>query len=200
MSSDQDDRYQAINIWNNFIDGDENAFSELYNKYYDIMFCYGVKFISDKEQVKDSIQDVFVKIFNHRTNLASNINPHFYLLRSLKNTLLDSLPQKSKHISIDANNYSFSIDYEWNSSSELELEQHDQEIKEKFEKVMSMLTPKQKEAIYLRFQLGLSYDEISLLLNINYQSVRNLIYRSFEKIRTELGLSIFLILFQRITY
>jgi RNA polymerase sigma factor (sigma-70 family) len=71
----------------------------------------------------------------------------------------------------------------------------DEEIKEKFEHAISMLNPRQKEAIYLRFQLDLSYEEISRLLGINYQSARNLIHRSILKIRERMSLAGFIILF-----
>jgi RNA polymerase sigma-70 factor (ECF subfamily) len=48
---------------------------------------------------------------------------------------------------------------------------------------MLSLTERQKEAIYLRYNRGLEYEEISFLLNLNYQSSRALIHRAIEKLR-----------------
>lgn len=71
----------------------------------------------------------------------------------------------------------------------------DDETKEKFEKVISLLNPRQEEALYLRLQLELSYEEISQLLGINYQSARNLIYRAISKVRENMEVGIFISVF-----
>ncbi len=59
----------------------------------------------------------------------------------------------------------------------------DAEIGERLKRALLVLNARQKEALYLRFQLGLSYEEVSKLLGINYQSTRNLIHRSIVKVR-----------------
>lgn len=63
---------------------------------------------------------------------------------------------------------------------------------------MEVLSPRQREAIYLKFVSNLSYEEISNLLEINYQSARNLIFRGVEKLRAAIPKEIILIFFQRI--
>ena len=48
---------------------------------------------------------------------------------------------------------------------------------------MGELSDRQREAIYLRYVSGLSYEELSEVLQLNYQSARNLIHRGIEKLR-----------------
>lgn len=48
---------------------------------------------------------------------------------------------------------------------------------------MTTLSPRQKEAIYLKFVSNLSYEEISKVMQMNYQSARNLVFRGLEKLR-----------------
>ncbi|MCD8164698.1 MAG: hypothetical protein LUE93_00260 [Bacteroides sp.] len=81
MKTDQPD---MIKIWNDFRSGNQKAFSLLYEYYFDILYRYGMKFVSDENIVKDSIQDLFIKIYNNRDNLSSTTEPKFYLLFSLK--------------------------------------------------------------------------------------------------------------------
>lgn len=52
-------------------------------------------------------------------------------------------------------------------------------------RLLSGLTRNQREAVHLRFIEGLSYDEISEIMQINYQSVKTLIYRSVLRIRNK---------------
>ena len=45
------------------------------------------------------------------------------------------------------------------------------------------LNDRQKEALFLRFNSGLGCHEIAEIMQINYQSARNLIHRSILKLR-----------------
>jgi RNA polymerase sigma factor (sigma-70 family) len=53
--------------------------------------------------------------------------------------------------------------------------------------LLNQLPPKQKEVIYLKFYKGLSNEQISQILNINYQSVKNHVYRSIVMLRSYYG-------------
>jgi DNA-directed RNA polymerase specialized sigma24 family protein len=52
---------------------------------------------------------------------------------------------------------------------------------------MDGLTDRQREVILLRFFHGLEFHEISQVLQMNIQSVRNLLFRSLDKIRKDLS-------------
>jgi RNA polymerase sigma factor (sigma-70 family) len=68
----------------------------------------------------------------------------------------------------------------------------DLEVFEKLEKTINALNPREKEAIYLRYKMGLPYEEVARMLDVNYQSARNLIYRAVSKIRNEMNLFVFI--------
>lgn len=181
-----------IEVWDNFRQGDNNAFSLLFESYLDTLYRYGMKFIHDEDFVKDCVQDLFIKLYNNRSSLSSTTNPKFYLLYSLKNMIIDALAKNKRIIYTSPENLPFIASLYYDTE---ENNSYEEEIKEKFEKVLGMLNARQKEAIYLKFQMGLSYEEISQLLQINYQSARNLIHRSITKIRSIMDLPVFLIHF-----
>lgn len=177
-------------MWDDFRNGDEQAFSFLFETFLDPLFRYGMKFVSDQNIVQDCIHDLFIKLHNNRSSLSSTPNPKFYLLLSLKNMILDTLSRNKKITYYSPADLPFIAVYQ-HEQDDFE----DEEIKEKFDKILSLLNPRQKEAIYLRFQLDLSYEEISDLLGINYQSARNLIHRSITKIKENMDYSLFISLF-----
>jgi len=51
------------------------------------------------------------------------------------------------------------------------------------EMVMEGLTPRQKEALYLKFNCGFDYIQISELMQISIESVRTMIYRTLKSIK-----------------
>lgn len=185
-----------VEIWDNFREGDSEAFSLLFEMFLDSLYRYGLKFISDEEIVKDCIQDLFIKLYNNRDSLSTTTNPKFYLLFSLKNMIIDTLSKNKRLSYVSPDDLPF-IASQYCRHPEIDNNDVDnsEEMNLKFEKVLSVLNSRQKEAIYLRFQQGLSYEEISKLLKINYQSARNLIHRSISKIRENIDLSLFIYLF-----
>jgi RNA polymerase sigma factor (sigma-70 family) len=58
---------------------------------------------------------------------------------------------------------------------------------EKINKIFALLTSRQQEVIYYRFIQELDLNEIAILMDMNYQSVQNLIQRSLKKIRDTFG-------------
>ena len=65
----------------------------------------------------------------------------------------------------------------------------------KIQEILNVLTPRQKEIIYYRYIQELSFDEICIMMDMNYQSAQNLIQRSLKKIRDLYGpVELFLLL------
>jgi RNA polymerase sigma factor (sigma-70 family) len=158
--------------------------SILYEEHIDSLYSYGCKFTGDMELVKDCIHDVFVKLFE-KEDISKIENIKYYLLRSLKNRLLDELSRVQPENIDEA---IFSYLYVATDESQLMDDNETALLTGKYiEKVFENLTGRQKEAVYLYYIEELSYDEICQLLGMNYQSVRNLIHRALTKLRESLG-------------
>lgn len=50
-------------------------------------------------------------------------------------------------------------------------------------KAMHQLTNRQKEIIYLQYFQQLSYEEVSDVMEINYQAARNLLYQAMKSLK-----------------
>jgi RNA polymerase sigma factor (sigma-70 family) len=57
------------------------------------------------------------------------------------------------------------------------------EILDKLRRAIQNLTSGQKEVIYLRFEEGLSYQEISRIMEISVESVRKQVFRAISSLR-----------------
>jgi RNA polymerase sigma factor (sigma-70 family) len=61
---------------------------------------------------------------------------------------------------------------------------------------LAQLSNRQKEIIYLKFYQELNYEEVSDIMNINYQAARNLLYQSIKSLKKLLtALAFFCFLF-----
>lgn len=168
-------------LWARFISGDDYAYSQLYKLYVNEMFAYGTCFTSDRESIKDCIQNVFIRIYGNRDNLKQVDNIKLYLFIALKNGIYNTLKYTESHTSEDISNVSSQLVH---SVEEVFIESEEQAHNKKIiEQILHTLTPHQREIIYYRYVEELSYDEICKRMNMNYQSVRNLLHRSIKKIR-----------------
>lgn len=183
--------------WRRFIAGDKDAYSWIYKVYIQILFQYGKRFTSDTELIKDCIQEVFIKLYNNRKRLTIPDNIKLYLLISLKNCLINAIYQESHYERYDSETVSFSL--ELTVEEQYVNNEHYQNQLKRIQEILALLTPRQKEIIYYRYIQELSFDEICVIMDMNYQSAQNLIQRSLKKIRDTYGLAEVFLLFLSIS-
>lgn len=178
-------------LWIDFVSGKNEAFKAIYEKYFPELFKYGCYFSNDEDLVKDCIQDLFVNLHYYRSklNLTDKIRP--YLIASLKQNIFKKLRSisegKKKLISIE----NLSFDYSFVEDTE---ENNDDEKITLLQNAMKNLTARQREAIYLKYVAGLSYEELSATMNLSYQASRNLISHAMERLRKAIADKAFILL------
>lgn len=182
-------------IWSRFRSGDADAFADIYNMYVDDLYRYGMKFVSgNRDIVIDAIHDIFLKLYQLNSSSTLVLNPRFYLLKALRGQIYDNIRKEKGLKRNPVREIPFHVEYQL-SAEEFSNSEETAEILDRYKQVISVMTERQKEAVYLHYSLGLSYDEVAALMDMNVQSVRNLIHRSVERIRKLLDLSSFLFFF-----
>lgn len=181
MKSMPSDSMKQESIWIDFLDGDDSCFTLIYKKYIGMLFQYGIQFTNDEEVVKDAIQDIFVRIYNNRNQLNRDIHLKFYLFKALKNCLYNVFKRETFFEKIEYQDITSHLDQSMEHEVLSEVEQN--ERKQIFTGLLNRLTDRQREAIYYRFIEELSMEEISILMEMNTQSVQNIIQRSLKKLR-----------------
>ena len=168
-------------LWNQFLEGDEKAYLYIYKLYAQDMYSYGMLFTTNSELVKDSLHDVFIKIHRNRKKLSQVDNIRLYLLKAMKNYLFDVFDKKKELFHNDTIEPVFSPEYTIEDKIIRQEELHYQS--RKIRQMLESLTPRQKEVLYYRYMKNLTYDEIGEIMQMNYQSILNLIQRSIKKLR-----------------
>lgn len=168
-------------LWEQFCQGNKSAFSKIYQRYAEDLFAYGLKITTEQELVKDTIQDLFVELWKKRNQLEHVEQIKFYLLKSLRYKLLRALKNKQRY----SENYSFLNAIQASPETIIITEELSQEKLNRLHTYLSKLPDRQKEVLHLRFFQNLKNEEIAELLNINYQSVANLIYKAIKNLKRQ---------------
>ena len=161
--------------------GNMAAFSQLYNLHINVLFNYGLKLTIDKELLKDCIHDIFVKLYTKKDELGTIDNLRSYLFISLKNKLCDELRRRMymSDTAVEEVSISTPTDVE---DDYMEEEQRKNEFS-LVRRLLDQLSPRQREALTLYYIEEKKYEDICEIMNMNYQSVRNLMYRGLTKLR-----------------
>jgi len=171
-------------LWARFCNGDREAFGEIYRRYFPLLFRYCIRFTTDRALVKDMLQDFFSQLYIQRAGLSLSVNLKSYLLVSARRKLFRYLDQSAHGpASLDEGTASgFAL--ELSPESILINRQRTEQTTRLLQQKLDALTLRQKEAIYLRFYEGLSYEEIAdimVLKEVKY--ARTLIYRSIAELK-----------------
>jgi RNA polymerase sigma factor (sigma-70 family) len=172
--------------WKQFVTGDEAAFTEIFKHYSKPLFNYGYKIVQDEELVKECLQELFLYLWKSKSSLSVNVvSVQSYLFLSFKRMLLRKNKQQAKVINLNRKLYeSFTVEYSIEQViAERELVSEQEKL---LASALQKLSSRQKEAIYLRFYYNMSYEEIGEIMSINYQSLRNLVYKAIKMMHSHL--------------
>lgn len=159
-------------------------FIDIYKLYYENLFAYGVSLGFSSENVKDAIQEVFLNLYNNESLDIDidTIKIKFYLLRSVKNKLID-MERKYKlhteHLEKYDNEFKLMVSVE-----DLIIDEENKDLlKKRIETILNKLSKQQREIIYLRFIEEMPYEEIALLLDMKVQTIRGQVFKAMDKLR-----------------
>lgn len=171
--------------WDKFIEGDQQAFEQIYRALLPSLYEYGMRRVKDEDYVRDSIQDIFIRFWENRNRLKAISNPKHYLLVALKNSLLNAQLRDGRLSSFGEND-DFQLTYDVESTYIAAEEQRGNALR--LIQALEQLTGKQKEVIFLRYFEELSYEEISVLTNISIKSLYKLNNRAISTLKDIMGM------------
>jgi len=173
-----------ILLWNALKNGDRDALGKLFTLYHPVLIRYGSKLCSDSNLLEDCIQDLFAEIWQ------SNAKPDIqsvkaYLLKALKYKLFKKQRNTAgRTLSVE---HPDDILFELSHDNFLVAQQDDRDKANRVLAALAKLPARQREIIYLKIYQELNYEEVSEIMNINYQVSRNLMsqaIRSLKKLLT----------------
>lgn len=165
-------------------EGEEGAFTEIYNRHWEQMALYVLKVIRSREEARDIVQEVFVSIWRRRQELVISGTLIAYLLRSVRNLSI-------RYIERNLNRYQF-LDIlsdhvnHLTGLSDVNLVELKQ-LEDRVDKAISALPPKMREVYILSRQENLSYREIAQKLGIAETTVKKQVSNALKNIKNDLG-------------
>jgi RNA polymerase sigma factor (sigma-70 family) len=162
-------------LWQDFLAGEVRAFEKLMSDNFRLLFRYGSKFSKDRELVKDSIQDLFLILWEKRDNLSPDAAVKPYLMASLRRLMHrqvssrtwvggEALQEEDDYFEIE---FSVEDDYIRNEATHTRTHQ--------LQKLLNALPRRQKEVVYLKYFQELSREQIAEVMAVTPQTVSNLL-------------------------
>ncbi len=170
----------------NAIKGDEGAFTKLYEDYMESIIYRCRFYLKDTNEVDDAVQEVVIAMYRNINKLSNPQLFNAWLHSIIKNTCNAALRKIFTEKSyIDIKGY----ENELMEESREFLPQEFAEDKEKRKILLSAidtLPGKFREVIFMYYYEGLSYAEISLVLNKPINTVSTLMARGRKRIKRHL--------------
>jgi RNA polymerase sigma-70 factor (ECF subfamily) len=173
---------QEQTLWKDMISGNKKSFEDLYKQYFQALINYGFRITKNENLIEDAVQELFISIWNNRTNLSEVNEVKFYLFRSLKNRILRQLERDIFDKSEDIDVYLDFLNSISEEQKKIDSEQFDANL-ETLQRAIAHLPIRQQEVINLKYYHDFTLDEIAKLMDVNKQSVSNLLFRSYAILR-----------------
>lgn len=164
----------------------EAKWEKIYNSHAPMLYHYGNKLTSNNELIEDCIQDIFTDLWEKRDSIDTIQHTKAYLIKVFRRKVIQKLYAHQQQLS--KNLYFQEISFTITFSFESSLIQNEicEEHKKKLQNALEQLTHRQREAIYLKFYEGYSYDEIAGIMQLEKSAVYSFIYKAMTYLRNEL--------------
>ena len=163
------------------------AFGELYDCYFDLIFGYVLRRSADIDTAKDITSAVFLKAMKNMKKFRWQGVPFsHWLYRIANNDIIDYYKKRKREISVEMEFFSAvgNMDYE-TAIGRNEVRKHDEYLD--LHSAVSRLSPKYQEVIALRYFEDLDIDTIAEILQRPVGTVKSLIHRGVNQLRESVG-------------
>ena len=180
--------YSDEQLMSLFQEGDENAYIELVNRYKDKLINFIFNYLGDLESSEDVVQETMIKLYQKKHyykeiakfstwlyTIAKNLaNTELRKRKQRKTTLLSQFSKDDKTYELPSNDPE--------PGQEIQTDIVNKIIKDAVDK----LSEKFKIVIVLRDIQGLSYEDISEIINVPIGTVKSRINRARLQLQVEL--------------
>ncbi len=164
------------------IEGDEDAFCELYATYKNRLIYFAMRFLKSREYAEDVFQDAFTVVWQSRRFINPDASFSSYLYTIMRNRILNQLRNAANEEKLKESILSQALDYTEDTKREVMLN----DLKSLISHALQQLTPRQREIFEMSREAQLSHKEIADKLGISVNTVQEHISISLKLIRTYL--------------
>ena len=175
------DEKQLLGLLKN---GSYEAYTYLYEKWVPLLFRFAYSLVKSKVTAEEIVQETFVKIWANHHTIDTDSSFKSYLFTITYHLVLREFRYRLNHPQME--DYLVLIN-DVAYSEQMTTQKHDfDSFLAKLQKAKSLLSPRQQKVFELNKEDNYSVKEIAEMLQLNEQSVRNLLSASLKIIRKEL--------------
>ncbi|WP_165933485.1 RNA polymerase sigma factor [Arundinibacter roseus] len=171
-----------VKLWQRSVVGDKHAFCQLVEAHYQVLFNYGATLTTNHELLKDVLQELFIHLWEKRERIEIQYFT-IYLLRALRNNLFLSF-RENPTSSVTIEETAHEPTDESTIENLLIFQEIDSEKKQKIKRALASLPKRQKEIVFLKYYEGLTHEQIAGVMELNRQSVANLLHKALLSLRS----------------
>jgi RNA polymerase sigma-70 factor (ECF subfamily) len=163
---------------------DHDAYSEIYHRYFHLIYVHAIKKVQNEDQAKDVAQDVFTYLWFKREKTSQVNDLAAYLFTAVRNKIFDLFAHKQveqKHVD------SLQKFYTKNPMYPTDHQTRERNFQAYIDKQIAELPPKMRLIFELSRKEQLSYKEIAERLETSENNVSKQINNAVRKLRTKLG-------------
>ena len=170
-------------------EGDKQTYRLLFENYYKVLILYATSLTKNEPKAEDLVQNVFINLWTKRDTLEIRSSIKSYLYKSVYNLFINDYRKELRN-----DNVLDKIHYEVLQQS---IDEEEHSIKSKLDwvnKEINALPPKSKEIFVMNKRRGLTYKEISKILDISENTVESHISRALNRIRNNIPKAFFILI------
>ena len=159
--------------------GDEGAFETIYGLYSQRLFGRLLKLVKTEAQAQEILQDVFIKLWQHRHSLDADKSFRSFLFKIAENKVYDFFRKAARDKRMEANLISLS------TTNYINIEEYTSEEENLglLYKAIESLPPQRQQVFRLCKLEGRSYKEVSELLSISLSTISDHIVKATKAIK-----------------
>lgn len=162
--------------------GSELAFTNLYNKYKNAVYSTALKITKSKTLSEETVQDVFLKVWQNQKNLTEISNFENYLFIVSRNHIFDMLKKIARDTSLITD-----IKYQSTTSNDTDTEIKDQQYAVILNDIVEQLPPQQQKIYKMAKWEGLSHQKIGEDLGISPETVKKHMAQALKFVRVKIS-------------
>ncbi len=174
-------------LWKGLQQGDKEMFLNLYKRYYHCLLFIGLKDIKDAQLVKDTIQQLFLYLWEKRGTIHEAKNVKSYLVTSFLRKLSADWKKSGKSSPLQVVHSNYIEDAALSPEEELIKKDQHHHLYKLLMSYINELPNRQKELIFLKFYEGLSYEHIVQQTGLSYRTVYNKIHEGLKKLKLDIS-------------
>ena len=167
--------------------GDQDAFSQLYEKYRERVYRIAYRHTKDKERALDLCQETFIKAFRSLDRFRSDAAFYTWLFRIAYNTCIDHLRSKANRPLGELNDEVLDQRALPNMNRSIEPQPHthaeESELREKLDEALEQLPEAQRSVFVLHVMEQLQYKEIAEVMDCSIGTVMSRLHYARQKLQ-----------------